>query len=52
MKESIFEEVLGNINALYIFGGILVGILGALGLFMRNAKLLRMSEEGYHGKEE
>ncbi len=52
MKESIFEEVLGNINALYIFGGILVAILGALGLFLRNAKLLRISEEGYHGKEE
>ena len=52
MKESIFEEVLGNINGLYILGGILVAILGALGLFARNAKLLRISEEGYHGKEE
>ncbi len=44
MKPSIFEEVLGNINALYIFGGILVAILTALGLFMRNAKLLRVSD--------
>ena len=52
MKESIFEEVLGNINGLYIFGGILVAIIGALGLFIRNAKLLRINEEGYHGKEE
>ena len=45
MKPSIFEEVLGNVNALYIFGGILIAIITALGLFLRNAKLLKVSDE-------
>ena len=45
MKESIFTEVFKNINGLYIFGTLLFGILTALGLWLRNAKLLRSVEE-------
>ena len=45
MKESIFTEVFKNINGLYIFGLLLVGIFIALGLWIKNARSLRSVEE-------
>ena len=50
MNESIFEQVFKNINGLYIFGTLLFGIITALGLWIRNIKLLRSVEEVNNGK--
>lgn len=45
MTESIFQKVFGNTNGLVIFITILVGIVLAMGLWIINIKLLKVSEE-------
>lgn len=45
MNESIFDKVFGNINGIVIFVTILIGIVLAMGLWLINIKLLKVSEE-------
>lgn len=50
MKESIFEKVFKNVNGLYIFAVLFAGLLVALGIGVRNTKLLKSVEEVNNGK--
>ncbi len=45
MKKSAIKEVLENINGLYIFGALFIGLLGALWLGSRYTKKLKPIEE-------
>ncbi|MDO4996174.1 MAG: glycine rich domain-containing protein [Bacilli bacterium] len=50
MKESIFDKVFKNVNGLYIFAVLFAGLLVALGIGVRNTKLLKAVEEVNNGK--
>jgi hypothetical protein len=52
MKESIFEKVFKNVNGLYIFAVLFAGLLVALGIGVRNTKLLKSVEEVNNGKNQ
>ena len=44
MQESFIDKVFGDINVLIILAVILLGIVGALGLWLRNISKLKESE--------
>ena len=50
MKESIFDKVFKNVNGLYVFAVLFAGLLVALGIGVRNTKLLKAVEEVNNGK--
>jgi hypothetical protein len=45
MQESILEKTFGNLNVLAVFITILIGIIFAMIMWIKNIKMLKISED-------